>query len=358
MSITPQPAARPTRPAHDGAARRPIALLFPGQGAQQPRMAAGLYGYSDVFTDVMDTAFRLLGSEGAQIRADWLHPGPHEKLDDVTRAQPLLYAVGCALGRLVESWGIEPAALLGHSVGEMVAATLAGVFEFEDAMRMMQERMRIFADTPPGGMLAVAASPRQVIAYVSGEVAIAAINGPRQVLLAGPTGQLAAAQRRLQADGVTCRRAKARQAFHSPVVADAVARSAGGWDATPLRAPRRRLYSAYLGDVLPAERACNPSFWAGQPAETVLFGPTLDRLLGDGDFLMVEVGPGLGLTALARRHPAVIAGRSAVTAMLPARAGDTGDDRRAVRSAAGRIQAEGYGVAAAGGVAVMSPAAG
>ena len=104
---------------------RQVALLIPGQGAQQPMMAAGLYGYSGVFTEVMDAAFGLLGSEGARIRADWLLPGAPEKLDDVTRAQPLLYAMGCALGRLVESWGIEPAALLGHSVGEMVAATLA-----------------------------------------------------------------------------------------------------------------------------------------------------------------------------------------------------------------------------------------
>lgn len=321
-------------------------------------MAAGLYGYSDVFTDVMDTAFRLLGGEGAQIRADWLLPGPQEKLDDATRAQPLLYAVGYALGRLVESWGIEPAALLGHSVGEVVAATLAGVLEFDDAMRLMRDRMRLFAETPPGAMLAVAASPGEVAAYVSGEVAIAAINGPRQVLLAGPAEQIAAAQRRLRADGITCRRARARQAFHSSVVADAVARSAGGWDATPLRAPHRRLYSAYFGDILPVERACDPRFWAEQPAETVLFGPTLDRMLGHGDFLVIEAGPGQGLSVLARRHPAVTAGRSAVMAMLPAQAGNPDDDRRAVRSTAERIRAEGYRIGTAGGVAAMSRAAG
>jgi acyl transferase domain-containing protein len=314
-------------------------------------MAAGLYGHSDVFTDVMDAAFRLLGREGAQIRADWLLPAPPEKLDDVTRAHPLLYAVGCALGRLVESWGVEPAALLGHSVGELVAGTLAGVLEFEDAMRLMRDRMRIFADTPPGGMLAVAATPEQTATYVSGEVAIAAVNGPQQVLLAGPAMQLAAAERRLRTDGVTCMRARARQAFHSPVVADAVARSVGGWDATPLRAPRRTLYSAYLGDVLSAERARDPRFWAGQPAEAVLFGPTLDRLLGDGDFLMIEAGPRTGLIALARRHPAVTAGRSAVVAMLPARAGDPDRDRRAVHAAADRCRAEGHRIAAGHGSA-------
>lgn len=301
-------------------------------------MAAGLYGHSDVFTEAMDDAFRLLGGDGARVRADWLSAGPPDVLDDVTRAQPLLYAVGYALGKLVQSWGVEPAALLGHSVGELVAATLAGVLDFADAMRLMGDRMRILADTPPGAMLAVAAAEREVAGYVSGEVAIAAVNGPRQVLLAGPEEQVAGTRRRLQAAGITCRQAKARQAFHSPVVADAAARTFGSWAATPLRAPRLRVYSAYLGDVLPAERATDPGFWASQPAEPVLFGPTLDKLLSHGGFLLVEAGPGQGLSALARRHPEVTSGRSAVTAMLPIRAGDPAADRRAVCDAAERIK--------------------
>jgi acyl transferase domain-containing protein len=327
--------------------RRPVALLFPGQGAQQARMAAGLYEHeqSAAFTAVMDAAFGLLGDDGPRVRADWLAPGPADLLDDVTRAQPLLYAIGCALGRLVESWGIEPAALLGHSAGEMVAATMAGVLAFEDAIRLMRDRMRIFADSPPGGMLAVAASPGELAPYLSGEVALAAVNGPRQALLAGPGRPLAAAERQLRADGVTCRRARARQAFHSPAVADAVARSASGWAATPLRAPERTVYSACLGGILPDGQARDPGFWASQAGRPVLFGPTLDRLLRDGDFLLVEAGPGQGLSALARRHRQVAAGRSAVTAMLPARAGDPAEDRAAARAAAERLRAEGYQIA-------------
>ncbi len=302
-------------------------------------MAAGLYGHSDVFTDAMDDAFRLLRADGAPIRADWLSAGPPDVLDDVSRAQPLLYAVGYALGRLVQSWGAEPAALLGHSVGELVAATLAGVLDFADAMRLMGDRMRILADTPPGAMLAVAAPAEAVAAYIDGEVAIAAVNGPRQVLLAGPAEQIAGTRLRLQAAGVTCRQAKARQAFHSPVVAGAAARTLDGWAATPLRPPRLPVYSAYLGDVLPAGRATDPGFWASQPAEPVLFGPTLDKLLSNGTFLLVEAGPGQGLSALARRHPEVTSGRSAVTAMLPIRAGDPHADRRAVCDAAERVRA-------------------
>lgn len=322
--------------AKDGLA--PVALLFPGQGAQYPRMAAGLYGHCDVFTAVMDRAFELLGADGLGIRADWLSAEPAAMLDDVTRAQPLLYALGYALGKLAESWGAEPAALLGHSVGEMVAATMAGVFEFDDGMRLMRDRMRIFAGTPPGGMLAVAAAADDVSPHLSPPVAIAAINGPRQLLLAGPAAELGEAKRRLQANQITCRPARARQAFHSPAVAAAAEESADGWAATTLRPPRRTVYSAYLGAVLPPRDACDPDFWARQPASPVLFHTTLDRMLNDGDFLLVEAGPGQGLSALARRHPAVSRGRSEVMAMLPAEAGSEDDDRRAVAAAEQRIK--------------------
>jgi acyl transferase domain-containing protein len=321
---------------------RPIALLFPGQGAQHARMAAGLYGHAAVFTECMDTAFRHLGDAGATVREDWLSDGSPELFDDVTRAQPLLYAVDYALGRLVLSWGVEPGALLGHSVGEMAAATLAGVLDFTDGLRLMRDRIEIFADTPPGGMLAVAASASDVEPYLSGEVAVAAVNAPRQLLLAGAAGPLAEAERRLREDEFACRPARARQAFHSPVVADAVNRSAPAWERTTLRAPRRTLYSAYRKGVLSPGDARDPAFWARQPIDPVLFGPTLDRLLDDGDFLLVEAGPGQGLSTLARRHPAVSSGRSAVVPLLPARPGDGADDRRAVREAVERITAEGH----------------
>jgi [acyl-carrier-protein] S-malonyltransferase len=324
--------------------KRPVALLFPGQGAQHARMAAGLYGHADVFTEVMDDAFRLLGTQGESIRSDWLHSDSPETVDDVTRAQPLLYAVDYALGRLVMSWGTEPAAMLGHSVGEMAAATLAGVFDFEAGMGLMRDRMALFADTPAGGMLAVAASAAELVPYISDEVAVAAVNARRQTLLAGLREPLADAERRLRADGFVCMAVRARQAFHSPAVRAAAANSVAGWRAIALAAPRRTVYSSYLGGILSAEAAQDPVFWARQPIETVLFGPTLDRLLGDGDYLLVEAGPGQGLSALARRHPAVTSGHSDVVGMLPAKPGGAEDDRCAVRAASQRITAEGLAI--------------
>lgn len=290
----------------------PIALLIPGQGAQHPRMAASLYGTADTFTRTMDEAFALMGPHGSHVREQWLAQRPPPEFDDVTVAQPLLYAVGCALGRtLVDRWG-PPDALLGHSAGEMVAATLAGVFGFADGMRLMMERLPALAATEPGGMLAVAASVRDVEPLLGGDVHLAAVNAPRQLLLAGADEPLRRAMARLKADGRTVRRVPARQAFHSPLVAAASAEAGDRWTGVALRPPSVRLYSAYDAAPLTAERACDPSFWIGQPARTVRFAEALDRLLDDGDHLLVETGPGQSLTMLARRHPRVVSGGSRV----------------------------------------------
>ncbi|GAA1846830.1 acyltransferase domain-containing protein [Actinomadura bangladeshensis] len=290
----------------------PIALLIPGQGAQRPRMAASLYGTDAGFTRTMDEAFALMGPRGPHLRAQWLAERPSPEFDDVTVAQPLLYAVGYALGRAMADRHGPPGALLGHSAGEMVAGALAGVFDFADGMRLMMARLPALAATEPGGMLAVAASVREVEPLLGGDVHLAAVNAPRQLLLAGAEEPLGRAMSRLKADGRTVRRVPARQAFHSPLVAAASDRAGDGWAGVALRPPSVPLYSAYDAAPLTAERACDPAFWIGQPARTVHFARALDRLLDDGDHLLLETGPGQSLTMLARRHPRVLAGRSRV----------------------------------------------
>jgi acyl transferase domain-containing protein len=304
----------------------PVALVFPGQGAQHPRMAAGLYRHCEVFTHAMNEAFSLLGERGRRIRAHWLAVEPPPDYDDVTIAQPLLYAVDHALGLTVLSWGVRPVALLGHSVGELAAATLAGVIDFADGMRLMRDRIDLFADTPPGGMLAVAASVDEVRDQLRGGVYLAAVNATRQLLLAGERAPLDRTADTLRERGMVCVDVLARQAFHSPLVGGAVAASRPGWHDTKLAAPKIDLYSAYAPDVLTAETACDPDFWAAQPERPVQFAPALDRLLADHRCLLVEAGPGTSLTLLARRHPAVTRGGSRVVSLLPDRHhGDVAD---------------------------------
>ncbi|MFC4910146.1 acyltransferase domain-containing protein [Actinomadura gamaensis] len=314
-----------------------VALLFPGQGAQYPRMAAGLYGHSAPFTATMDRAFAALGPGGDGLRGEWLSGAPAELFDDVTRAQPLLYAVDCALGEVVLDWGVEPVALLGHSVGEMAAATLAGVFGLDEGMRLMRDRTEHYARTEPGGMLAVAASAADLAPHLVGRVTVAAVNAPRQTLVAGPRAELDEVARTLRDKGFTCRDVRARQGFHSPVVDGAVESSAAAWRSVDLRRPRRTVYSSQLGAELSPEHAVDPLFWARQPAATVWFWQALRSMLDEDGLVLLEAGPGQGLSSIARRHPSVRSGRNRVVPLSPPRPGPPEADREAVRRAADRI---------------------
>jgi acyl transferase domain-containing protein len=320
----------------------PTALLIPGQGAQYPRMAVGLYGRFAAFSRRMDEAFELMGEQGPSVRAEWLAERPSASFDDVAVAQPLLYAVGYALGQLfIDQFG-PPDALLGHSAGEFVSAALAGIFDFADGMRLVMERIPDLASTQPGGMLAVAASLSEVEPFLDEDLHLAAVNDLRQVLLSGTVDSLTRAATRLGAAGLTWSPVAARQAFHSPLVAGASVRAGRDWTTNvTLKPPLITLYSAYIAGPLTPETACDPSFWIEQPARTVFFAAALDRLLSDGDHLLVETGPGQTLSTLARRHPRVRSGRSEVLAMLPGRprAADGEAERAALRSAAARVMA-------------------
>ncbi|MEV0593232.1 acyltransferase domain-containing protein [Nonomuraea cavernae] len=307
---------------------RPVVLLFPGQGAQHPGMAVELYGAEPEFTATMDEFFALMGEEGGRLRADWLGDDPRVPLDDASRAQPLLFAIGYALGRTLTARGLRPAALLGHSVGELAAACLAGVFTLADAARLMAARSQAMATVGPGGMIAagVAADdlePRIGARHRAAGVAVAAINAPRHTVVAGPEPWLTELTRELAAEGVTTRRVPSRQPFHCPAVRGAAELFAVGFAGVPLAPPRVPIRSTATGRPVSRAEALSPGFWAGQLARTVLFWAALDGLLTDGDHTLVEAGPGRSLSMLARRHAAVRSGRSTVLAPLPASAEGT-----------------------------------
>ncbi|GJF33150.1 hypothetical protein KNE206_58500 [Kitasatospora sp. NE20-6] len=307
----------------------PAALLFPGQGAQQPGMGTGLYRAHPGFRARMDEVLELWRLHGFDLRADWLaaRGGPGD--DGLRVAQPMLFSVNWAVGRTVLDAGVRPAALLGHSVGEVAAAALAGVLDVADAVSLMADRITRLDGTPPGGMLAVRAAPGELAPYTTDEVVVGAVNAPRQVLLAGPERQLRLVEERLRADGFTCRRARALNPFHSPVLTEASLGALPLLAAVPFRPPQLPLHSAYEPGPLSAERVLDLRFWALQPARPVLFGPALDLLLAGQDLVLAEAGPGQGLTALARRHPRVARGGSRAVGLLPARPGPP-DVERAV----------------------------
>ncbi|MFG2193333.1 acyltransferase domain-containing protein [Streptomyces sp. NPDC048639] len=308
-------------------AHRRVALLLPGQGAQHAGMAVPLYEHDHTFAAIVEDFFDLMGEEGSRIRADWLGSDPQLPVDDGRRAQPLLFVIGYAIGRVLERRGIRPDVLLGHSVGELAAACLAGVFDLESAARIMLARSRVLATAPPGGMLAVAAAPERVESGIAPEwaergVVVGAVNAPAQTVLAGPEAELALAAAALSEAGLVVRRVRAREPFHSPVLDEAALDFEKAVAAETLNPPRVEIRSARTARTVRPEEAVDPAFWARQMAEPILYWPALGALLDDGAFTFVEAGPGRSLSAPARRHPAVRSGRSGVVCTLPAEGGD------------------------------------
>nr|AAG30190.1 acyl transferase [Streptomyces sp. R1128] len=305
--------------------RRRVALLLPGQGSQHPGMGLELYGYDGVFTETMDEMFELLGPvDGASLRADWLAGDAlaPELLNDASRAQPLLFAVEYALGRSLLSQGVDVDVLLGHSVGELSAAALAGVVDLPGAARVMAARTAALAALPPGGMLAVAATAEELAPFVAAEhveigVVVGALNAPRQTVLAGPEPRLTEVEGELRAAGVMFRRVPARQPFHSPASAPAAEVVEKVLSGVTLREPTIPIMSTHSGAYVTREQALDPAFWAWHFVRVVLFWPALDALLSEADHALVELGPGQELTVLARRHKAVRSGASTVRAVLP-----------------------------------------
>jgi acyl transferase domain-containing protein len=321
--------------------RNPVALLLPGQGAQHVRMAAGLYGAEPYFTEAMDRVFELFGAGAwAGLRRDWLAQEPEIPIDDVRRSQPLLFAVNYAMGRQLLATGVRPAAILGHSVGELAGAVLAGILSVEDAVAVMRERVERSVAVPPGGMVAVSLAERDLRPLLGGhpEIVVAALNAPRQTVLAGPAAPLAAFADELTLRGVVFRDVPSRTPFHSPVMAPVAARPSV-LDGIDLRPPSTPVWSAFTGGPLTAAQACDPLLWLRHPVAVVRFWPTLNALLNSGTYLVVEAGPGRGLALAARRHRSVVRGGSAVVALLPARPGPARADQQALRAGMARLGA-------------------
>ncbi|MFC4031641.1 acyltransferase domain-containing protein [Streptomyces polygonati] len=283
-------------------------------------MAAGLYGSDAVFTAHMDAFFAGYGPDGAALRDVWLRPAPNPKLGDALLTQPLLFAVGQALGRAVAEWEGAPQVYLGHSVGELAAACLAGVFGPDEGGALMAARSKALGTDGAGGMLAVSAPADAMAPYATGEVAVAAVNGPRQTVLAGPDGPLDWTQLRLTEGGFTFMRLRSSHAFHSPVLRPAADRFAAVLGRVGLRPPQAELYSSRTARPVRADEAVRPEFWAGQLALTVRYWPALSALLDtegtEPGLVLLDASVDNSLSAPVRRHPAVRGGATVVVPLL------------------------------------------
>jgi phthiocerol/phenolphthiocerol synthesis type-I polyketide synthase E len=325
----------------DRAAPRKLAFLFPGQGAQHAQMARQLYRVDRVFRSNVDACLDLMRERGRDLRQRWEAATSDAELEDTSVAQPLLFAVEYALAQMWRAFGVEPDAVIGHSVGELVAATIAGVIELPDAVRLIMARAAAMAASPPGSMLAVSAA--EALEPDDQQVVIAAVNGPDQIVYSGPAENIARFADLLTERKIAHQPVRTSHAFHHPAMMPAVTTFAAAFEDVTLAAPTIPLYSAASGGMLSPDEACSPRFWADQLAQPVMFGQSLDELLRTGDWCLLEVGPERVLSSLARTRPDVTSGPHAVLSSLPRRAGAEGD-WPSVLSAVAALWAEGRSV--------------
>ncbi|MGW0943108.1 amino acid adenylation domain-containing protein [Streptomyces sp. NPDC002623] len=314
---------------HEGTAPRqdrPVAFMFAGLGDQYRGMGRDLYQDVPEFRTAVDECCELLrpllgrdlrdelGLRGPAVEATAsggfdlrriMFGGSGEEDDPLRRtglAHPALFVVEYALARLWQSLGVLPTALIGHSLGEYVAATVAGVFTLEDALTVVVARAELFDGMPAGAMLAVPLGAQETARHLDGSLTVALVNGPALTAVSGPADEIEALERRLADRRIAARRMRAERGFHSPMVAGMAAPLAELMAGIALAPPRIPLVSNVTGTWMTPEEATDPAYWARHSVSTVRFADGLATLCAERDRTLIEVGPGQSLSALAAEH--------------------------------------------------------
>ncbi|MEO3777936.1 amino acid adenylation domain-containing protein [Micromonospora sp. B11E3] len=312
--------ADPARTVTGTAVDRPrLVFLFPGQGSQYPGMGADLYATEPAFREALDAvADDLAPHLGLDLRTVLFPEGgdPAEaarRLESTDLAQPALFAVEYATAALLRSLGVTPDAMIGHSIGEITAACLAGVLDRADAARIVATRGRLMAAMPSGAMLSVALGEDDARELLTPALSLAAANAPELCVISGPHDDVAALERVLAERGVQHRRLHTSHAFHSAMMDPVLDPFAAELAGTRFAAPTVPFVSNRTGEWITDREATDPAYWAGHVRDTVHFGASVALVAGP-DAVLLEVGPGKTLGTLARQ----VSREATVLASLPA----------------------------------------
>jgi acyl transferase domain-containing protein/thioesterase domain-containing protein/acyl carrier protein len=287
-----------------------VAFLFSGQGPQYCGMGRKLYQSEPVFRKWIDTCAVIaqphLGFDFREI----LYP-PETGADEAAQqikltwnAQPILFAVEYALAQLWMSWGVRPAKLIGHSLGEYPAACLSGIFSLEDAVSLVCARGNLMKKVSEGAMLAVFQSETEIADWITGDLSLAAVNGPDQCVVSGPSDAITALRQQLKDKGIACQKLETSRAFHSSTIDPILDVFVELVRQKRLNAPQIPIISNVTGTWLTKTEATDPAYWARHFRQTVRFHDGLKTLQTDFSGFSIEIGPGETLCALARHSGA------------------------------------------------------
>ncbi|NML37854.1 SDR family NAD(P)-dependent oxidoreductase [Chitinophaga sp. G-6-1-13] len=278
-----------------------IVFMFPGQGAQYLQMGKTLYDSLPVFREWMDKGFEIISTAtGRELRAVlWSSGTDTNALHETSNTQPLLFLVEYALAKYLMSIGIRPDYMIGHSLGEWVAASLSGVFSFEDALKLIVERGRLMGSTAPGTMLGTALSREEAVPYLSDVVSLAAVNAPAQTVFSGATDALSALEAILKEKGVPCVRLRTSHAFHSYLQEPVLPVFRQHLEQVTMNKPVIPFIANTTGDFITDDMAVSPDYWAGQLVRPVLFASGVEQILArQPDTQFIETGPGQSLCGM------------------------------------------------------------
>lgn len=332
---------------------RPVVFMFPGQGAQYLNMAKGLYQSEPIVkTEVDECSDILLAQLGIDLRA-LLYPDDGDatpenqaKLTQTQIAQPALFVVEYAMARLLMSWGLEPEAMIGHSIGEYVAACLAEVFSREDALSLVAQRGRLMQQLRPGAMLMIPQSEDQVRTLLFSGLSLAAVNGPASCVVSGPDESIERLKMQCENNSIACRGLSTSHAFHSHMMDPILEDFRRICMQVQFRPPKLPYLSNLSGTWINQEEATNPDYWVRHLRETVRFGDGVRELVRDANRVLLEVGPGRTTSTLARWNPYRASGQVVLNSIRHPE--DRLDDATFLMNAVGKLWLAGVRIAWSG----------
>jgi phthiocerol/phenolphthiocerol synthesis type-I polyketide synthase E len=297
------PRRAPVHTARHEGGDRAVAFLFSGQGSQFAGMGADLYAQHGVYRDAVDRCAELLREPlGRDLREVLFAPAGDLTINETRYAQPALFVTEYALAMLWQSWGVRPAAMLGHSIGEYVAAHLAGVMSLADALSLVAARGRLMQGMAPGGMAAVQLSASELQKWLStpaGNLEIAAVNAPGLCAISGPHEALDGCLQQLKAQGIDAQPLHTSHAFHSSMMEGVLAPFTALVENVVLTEPSVPYVSNVTGLWITPAQATSPAYYAEHLRRAVLFEAGVRTLAADPSLHLLEVGPGRSLATLA-----------------------------------------------------------